>query len=451
MGGRYKTFAGRMISMLLAQKYAPEKIDGIAGNEEARTTIKRWMLEWLRGKRQRPILIYGPTGTGKTVVAYALKSEFDLELVEMNASDLRNTANVERVLASAGSSFSLSGKGKILLIDDVDALQKNDRGGAPAIVSVMKNSSVPILLTAGDVWDRKLAGIRGEAQLIQFRRISKSSVKKVLQKIAEKEGIKISEPALESISENCAGDLRSAINDLQAGMNGMRDREKDVFDRMKAIFKSMKYSEAREAGWGDVEHEFLKLWVDENIPLEYEARAEVASAYSWLSRSDIFDGRIMNRQYWGFLRYSGDLLTAGIALSKKEKYSKFVKYQFPNYLRQASALSARRAMLKEIGHKIGARTHSGWKDSLDYMHILKHILDSKPEAMPFYLFDEDEAAFILELPVSEIKEKFSAKKEKEKKKETKRGEKKKETQNPKPEAKNDPPNERKNGTLSDFL
>ncbi len=336
--------------MLLAQKYPPRKIDEIAGNDEPKARIRQWILNWMRGARQKPLLIHGPTGTGKTAIAYALKDEFDLELVEMNASELRNTEAVERVLAGAGSSLSLSGKGKLILIDDVDALQSRDRGGASAIVSVMRHSHSPILLTAENIWDKKLAGIRAESQPLEFRRISKSSIAKVLGRIAGKEGMGISESAIASIAENSAGDLRSAINDLQAGRSGMRDREKDIFERMKLIFKSTTYREAREAGWGDIEHDFLKLWVDENIPIEYETRGDIAAAYSMLSRSDVFDGRIMNRQYWGFLRYSGDLLTAGVSLAKKEKYYKFVRYQFPNYLRQMSASSARRSMMREIGH-----------------------------------------------------------------------------------------------------
>ncbi|MDD5337248.1 MAG: replication factor C large subunit [Candidatus ainarchaeum sp.] len=422
--------------MLLAQKYSPRKVDDLAGNDEAKRVIKQWILNWMRGVKQRPLLINGPTGIGKTSIAYALRQEFDLELVEMNASDLRDANSIGRVLSSAGTASSLSGKTKLLLIDDVDALQGKDRGGASAIVSMLKSAQVPVMLTASDVWDRKLSGIKAGCQLLDLRRISKSSVKKVLKSIAEAEKLEIPETFLDSIAENCNGDLRSAINDMQAGMNNPRDRERDIFERMKTIFKSTTYSQAREAGWGDVEHDFLKLWIDENIPLEYEYREEVALAYDNLSRADVFDGRIMNRQYWGFLRYSGDLITAGVALSKNEKYFKFVRYQFPNYLRQMSSSMARRAMLKAVGHKIGVHTHTGWKDSLEYIHIMQHILDRNPEAMWFYQLEEDQVAFILGVSVSDLKEKFSPREEIPEEKETSEA-KKDEEKEKKPEKKNE--------------
>ncbi|MBU0586855.1 replication factor C large subunit [Candidatus Micrarchaeota archaeon] len=426
--------------MLLTQKYAPKKIDDVAGNEDARTKIKQWILNWMRGVKQKPILISGPTGTGKTTIAYALKHEFDLELVETNTSDLRNTAQVEKVLANAATASSLSGKTKLILIDDVDASQANDRGGASAILSVLRTSAAPVILTATDAWNKKLSSIRSEAQIIDFRRISKSSVKKVLERICKNENMDLEEDKLSSIAENCYGDLRSAINDLQTGTSGMRDRKKDIFDRMKRIFKSFKYKEAREAGFGDIDHDFLKLWVDENIPIEYESKEDVSSAYNYLSRSDIYDGRIRKRQYWGFLRYSSDLLTAGVALSKSHKYMKFVRYQFPSYLRYMSSSISKRALRKSVGLKIGAKVHCKWKDSLDYLDIIYSILSKHPESRDFYRFEDEEAAFILGVSVSKLKPK--EKKEKPKKKESP----KKEEKPVKEEKKT-----KKAGTLHDFL
>ncbi len=388
--------------MILTQKYAPKKLADMIGNEEQREKIRQWILNWLNNKKKKPLLIYGTTGIGKTSIAHVLSNEFDLELVEMNASDFRNRAGIERVLASASSASSLFERKKILLIDDVDALQSVDRGGAGAIAKIAKENNYPIIMTATNAWDKKISTVRVECELLEFKKISKASIKNMLKKISEKEKMDVSEEIIEAISES-GGDVRSAINDLQARTSSSRDREKDIFERVRIIFKSKNYIEAKRAFEGDVDYNLLKLWIDENIPNEYEKETDIARAYNTLSRADIFEGRIKN-SYWAYLKYCIDLVTAGIALSKKEPYYKFTKYAFPKYLREMSKTVAIRAMLKSIGKKIGARVHANRKESALFIPLLKELGKGKEEKMmEFYSFTEDELAFIMEKSVDEIK------------------------------------------------
>lgn len=448
--------------MLLFMKYSPKKLDDLAGNEEARTRIRQWILNWMRGKKQRPLLIHGPTGIGKTSVAYALMKEYDLELLEMNASDLRNKEHIERVLNNALSAGSLSGKGKIILIDDVDALQRADAGGAYAVVKILKANAHPIIVTASDIWEKKLAGIRAECEQIPLRRVSKPTIAKVLRRIADSENMDVSEDSIiERIADGANGDVRSAINDLHAMTLGMRDREKDIYDRVRTVFKATNYLDAKKASQGDVEYNFLKLWIDENIPAEYEGE-DVAKAYNMLSRADVFEGRIPRRNNWTFLKYLIDLMTVGVALSKKQPYRKFTKYQFPRYLKEMSASSARRAMLKEIGKKIGELAHCNKKDALEYLHLLRHWSEKDHEAvMEKYRLTEEEIAFILEVTVEEIKKKNGKKGKKTKEveeiveEELKLKEEPKEAKKPekKPEATPEPKKGKKknSGTLLEFI
>jgi replication factor C large subunit len=446
--------------MLLFMKYSPKKLDDLAGNEEARTRIRQWILNWMRGKKQRPLLVHGPTGIGKTSVAYALMREYDLELLEMNASDLRNKEHIERVLANALSAGSLSGKGKIILIDDVDALQRADSGGSSAVVKILKANAHPIIVTASDIWEKKLAGIRAECEQIPLRRVSKPTIAKILRRIADSEGMKIADDTIiDNIANDANGDVRSAINDLHAMTLGMRDREKDIFERVRTVFKAEKYSDAKKASQGDVEYNILKLWIDENIPAEYDDPDDLAKAYDMLSRADVFEGRIPRRNNWTFLKYLIDLMTVGVALSKKKQYHKFTRYQFPRYLKEMSATAARRAILKEIGRKIGELVHCNRKDALEYLHLLRHWAEKNQIAvMDHYRLTEEEIAFILEVTVEEIKKKKGKKieevveeepKEKKRLAETKDEEKKSVKKEVVPEIKKG--KKKNSGTLLEFI
>ncbi|MCI0504369.1 replication factor C large subunit [Candidatus Micrarchaeota archaeon] len=390
--------------MLLTVKYAPKKLADLLGNSDRIEHIRQWMLHWLSGKKRKPLLIYGPPGTGKTTVAYALKAEYDLDLVEMNASELRNRARVDRVLGASASAGSLFGRAKLILIDDADVLAgRTDSGGGNAIKNFLAESPCPAIVTATDIWDKSFSGIRSECEIVDFKRINRLSVRKLLEHVAKAESLEVSGETIDAISQKAEGDLRAALNDLQALGPTARVHERDIFEMVRGIFKAETYAAAREAISGEIDYDLIKLWVDENIPAEYETSQDIAAAYDSLSKADIFDGRI-RKTNWQLLKYSIDLATAGVALAKAKPYHKFTKYNFPGYLKSMSRTMERRAILKSIGTKIGARVHGNRRDALDYLPLLKEFgKKHAQDLMEFYDFSEDELAFILETSVSRVR------------------------------------------------
>ena len=167
-------------------KYSPKKLEELAGNDDKIEYVKQWMLQWLSGKKRKPLLVWGPPGVGKTSLAYALSREYDLDLIEMNASELRNKGRVERVLGGASLAGSLFGRGKIILIDDADVLAgKADFGGGSAISGFLRESAVPVIVTASDIWDKKLSGIRAECEALELKRVSKVAIRKIVDHVAK--------------------------------------------------------------------------------------------------------------------------------------------------------------------------------------------------------------------------------------------------------------------------
>ncbi|MEM2948021.1 MAG: replication factor C large subunit [Candidatus Anstonellales archaeon] len=385
---------------MLVSKYRPRKVSEIIGNDNVKQEVVRWLLRWLKGEKQKPILLWGPSGIGKTSLALAIAEEHDLQLVELNASEMRDKANMERIVGGAMLSSQLFGKGKLILIDDVDAMAaEEDRGGVAALALQIKHVNAPVILTAENYWDRKIAPLRTEVHALEMKRVSPGAVASFLKEISKKEKIGLSEKEINEIAKNCEGDVRSALNDLEIKMQGKRDRKKEIFEVMKTIFKSSSFSEIARVVWmADVDHDLLKLWIDQNIPIEYESRRDVGSAYNWLSRADVFDGRIIKRQCWDFLRYSTSLMSAGVGFAKEKPYIKFTKYQYPTYMRKMTQTMIARRMRKAVFLKLGRKVHLSSKRASEMAEIFKEIAKkSKEEFLDFYRLDEEEIEFLTKL------------------------------------------------------
>lgn len=372
------------------EKYRPQRVIEVVGNPASIEEVKKWADQWKAGKpKKKALLIYGTVGTGKTSLAYALANECCWEVLEMNASDKRNQEVVEQIAGLGSQTMSLSGKTKVVLVEEIEGLSgMADRGASKALAEVIKETRCPIILTCNDLASKKLSGIKVYCEQIQLKKLSPGSVVKRLGEILAAEGIKAEDVSvLQKIAENADGDLRSAINDLQAMAQGekiikkdsvfldQRDRPIDVYKAMQKVFKCKDYAECRRVAWDlDIEPDNFVAWLDENIPLEYKSKSERGKAFNQLSRADIFLGRVTNRQYWGFLRYVNDLTTVGVGFSREKPSFDFVQYKFPSMIGKMGATRAKRAKEKAVSAKISPIVHDSRKKIIiDYLPLLQRV------------------------------------------------------------------------------
>ncbi len=358
---------------MLAEKYRPRSLKEIAGQDSA---IKK-VVEWLK-KPQKALLLYGATGTGKTALAEALANDLNYDLIELNASDLRNKEQIENALSSAVKQKSLFKKGKIILFDEVDGLSPGDRGGAFAIIKIMKESEFPVLLTANDAYSPKLREVRQFCILVQLKKIHPLSIEKRLREVSEKEKIKVSFSAIKQIAKSAEGDMRAALNDLESfagGEAGERERKKNVFEVVRAVFKTMSAEKAKEVlEQSDKSLEEIFWWIEQNIAEEYEKPEEVAKAFEFLSRADLFHARIRHNQNYRFLVYFKELIAA-VALAKQKPYYKFTSYKPPERLIIMGKTKSERHQADAEAEELAKRLHCSKRivkrDFLPYLNIIE--------------------------------------------------------------------------------
>lgn len=370
------------------EKYKP-KFDEIACSQESKSKLKAFIANF--GKQKKAVLLYGPSGCGKTAAVYALASQLGYEVIELNASDLRNKQEIEKIVGKASRQQSLFARGKIILIDELEGISPVDRGSIQEIIRLIEKTSWPIVLIANDPWQEKLRPLHSKVVLIEFKKAEPEVVARILAKIAEKEKINIPFELCKLIALANECDVRASINDLQllgaikkpitkqdlALLHG-RKKDKNIFEALRAILKTklpVKSSNVFDAVQNMDENDFL-LWLDENIPREYN-KDELVRAYETLSKADIFRGRIRRWQHWRFLFYVMLLITAGISNAKNNPKEGFTSYKPPSRILKIWLAKQKLAEKMSIVEKLAKATHCSKKVASKEFEYLKFAFDSK--------------------------------------------------------------------------
>lgn len=389
-------------------KYHPQSLSDFPFHTMQIQQMKAFVQDFKKQKK-KAMLIHGPTGCGKTAAVHALAHDSGLELIEINASDCRNKETILTIIGTAAKQRSLFFSGKIIFIDEIDGLAGNeDRGGIGAMEGIIETTAFPIFLTCQDASDRKIKSLFKKAQVVAFEPLDYPVVTDVLKRICSVEGILYDERALKTFARQADGDLRAAINDLQSMSGekitmqkfeelGYRNKQESIQNALIKVFKISDANIAKTAFQNvqeDIDHIFL--WIDENLPKEYTDAESLASAYEKLSRADVFKGRIHRRQQWGFLVYIDALLSAGVAVSKKQRNKNPVAYEQTQRLLKIWIAKQKYAKRQAIAEKLTSAHISSAKalNSVVYVKEMFKNKKMKEKLIAEFDFDADEVAWL---------------------------------------------------------
>ena len=373
-----------------AEKYRPKHLDEILGNAAAVKQMALWAQTWTPDSA--PLLLTGKPGIGKTSAALALARDMDWEVLELNASDARTKAVIERIAGNSATTASLFGASrKMIIIDEADNLEGNaDRGGARAIADLLKTAKQPVLLIANDAYGVS-DSIRRICESVPFRAISSSTLAKRMKEICALEQISCVEDAVQEIAGSAAGDMRSAVNMLfgsaagrtELSAEGVSTAQKDeratIFDLVAAVASGtsddrlMKLSRECEE-----KPDYVVQWVEEAVS-QIPDRARRIRAYRRVSRADVYLGRTMTRQYYTLWRYATSLMTVGVAA--EEESSGYRPRVMPpsRWKRMATAKKQ-----KTVRRTLSAALAEGYSipDSQiqsEYIDLLSRVAEANPE------------------------------------------------------------------------
>lgn len=285
----------------------------MVGNEEARKSFVDWLIKWKKGTK--PILLVGPPGIGKTTLAKVAAREFGYDLVGLNASDVRNKANIKDILTPLLGNTSLIGRA-LIFVDEVDGIHgRADFGGVEALIDVLKEPTVPIILAANSDQSDKMKSIKKTTKTVYLKPLPPRLLALYLHKVLREEGAKLSPGALIKIITESRGDIRSLLNVAQANVSGFEPATEksfellDVESAVGAFFKAKSREEAQLVLYS------MRIDPREKIAAFYSsvvtsglAAKDMARMLDVISRADMLYGRIMRTQEWRLLRYLDNIL-----------------------------------------------------------------------------------------------------------------------------------------------
>ena len=255
----------------LAHRVRPTKLEEFVGQEEVLGKDKI-LYRTIKADRLTSVILWGPTGCGKTSIAKVISNTTKYKFIQLNAVTAGVADIKQAVEESKNSFFNPSGK-CILFIDEIHRFNKLQQD---ALLPFVENGTIILIgATTENPYFSVNKALISRSMVVKLNPLTYTDIFKILKNaLANKEGlgnykIDIEDSTLEAIAKLSGGDVRTALNTLELAvltteMNGdgtikitqeiaaecmgkkktMFDKSGDShYDNISAFIKSMRGSD----------------------------------------------------------------------------------------------------------------------------------------------------------------------------------------------------------------
>lgn len=261
----------------LAVRMRPNHIDDIIGQSHlvGKGKIIRRMVE---ANSIASMILFGPPGTGKTSMAYAIAKSLSLPVRKLNAVVDRKK-DMEIVVEEAKMSGSI-----VLILDEVHRL---DKARQDFLLPHLEDNLITLIgCTTSNPYHSINPAIRSRCHLFELYPLDASQIKDAIRRTLEdkengygQRNVALSEEALNHFSESANGDLRTVLNGFELAVSSTPENDDGTIEISLEVAEEcmQKKSFSHDKG-GDAHYDVLSAFQksirgsDVNASLHYLGR-----------------------------------------------------------------------------------------------------------------------------------------------------------------------------------
>lgn len=312
--------------------------DSIYGNKKKINEISLWIKETEETTEQKPLLLTGSSGIGKTHIAKNLLEKNGYHIHYFNALDFSNKAYVQdslkKILYCRNISFMTSSfKRSSIIIDEIEGINSYSKKHLLSVINTVKENKVkkiPIICIGSGSYFKNLNELIKLCTCINFSKPTKVQLSKKAKEIIEKNELNISKKSLDYIItisqndfrrlthilyflsfENISSNLDENIESLCNIVLQKNIKKSELYDFTKNLL-SERTSFEDSLYFFNQEKVLLPLMIHQNY-INYLNFRKTINSKNWvpllkeisdiISYSDIIGNYIYNHHYWDLCDY----------------------------------------------------------------------------------------------------------------------------------------------------